>query len=298
MKKTDLISKWLNFNLSDNELEAFNDLDASGSYRKISETARHFKSADFNTSESYKTLHAKLYHKRPKSSWKRYISAVAAILVVCFGILYFLNTASVEYVAANSLKTEFTLPDTSEVTLNAGSTISFNEKNWEDNRSMKLKGEAYFKVAKGKKFTVQTDQGLVTVLGTQFTVNARDGYFEVRCFEGLVQVDHKNESIKIPAGNSYKAFGSNIIKETIAEDKPSWLNNKSSFKSIPFNQVVAELERQYNINISGDASSSGTLFTGSFSHENVDTALQAITIPLNLSYIINGKNVVFKNNQQ
>ena len=71
-------------------------------------------------------------------------------------------------------------------------------------------------------------------------------------------------------------------------------NNKSVFRSTPFSIVVDELERQYNISISGDQRNTQTLFTGSFYHENLDTALQAITIPLNLEFSINGNEVVLK----
>jgi len=295
MKKTDLISKWLNFNLSDNELEAFNNLDASGSYRKIADAARHFKSPDFNSADSYLTLQQKLIEQKKTASWKRYISGIAAALVICFGIYYFLNTPATEYLAENKTTTEFLLPDASKVVLNAGSSISFKEENWSDNRSLKLNGEAYFSVAKGEKFTVNTKQGSITVLGTEFKVNDRPGFFEVTCYEGLVSVHHNNQKIKLPSGNTYKFFGNKVVNETITTARPGWLSKKSIFKSVPYNQVIDELERQYDIRISGDATNEQTLFSGSFSHENLEIALQAITIPLNLSYTINGKNVVFKN---
>ncbi len=298
MKKIDLISKWLDFNLSDNELEAFNNLDASGSYRKISDAAKHFRAPDFNPADSYTSLQQKLIKQKKSIPWTRYISGVAAVLVVCFGMYYFLNTPSTEYIAENKITTKFLLPDTSEVILNAGSSISFNEESWADNRFLKLKGEAYFKVAKGEKFTVITEHGSVSVFGTQFTLKDRPGYYEVTCYEGLVQVRYNNLKIMLSAGNTYKIFGNKVVNEVTSSIKPGWLDKKSIFKSVPYRQVVNELERQYDLRISGDATNDQTLFTGNFSHENLEIALQAITIPLNLSYTINGKNVVLKNNRQ
>ena len=47
-----------------------------------------------------------------------------------------------------------TLPDGSEVHLNAATTLSYHPYWWKMNREVKLQGEAYFVVAKGKKFTV------------------------------------------------------------------------------------------------------------------------------------------------
>lgn len=298
MKKKDLISRWLDFNLNDDELETFQKLDVSNSYQKITDAARHFKAPDFDAASSYVSLHSKLPSRQKRYSIVKYVSAIAAVLIVCFGIFYFINSSSVEYLASNNSTTEFQLPDASKVILNDGSVISFDDSNWNENRKLKLEGEAYFIVSKGSKFTVITQQGEVSVMGTQFNVKDRPDYFEVSCFEGRVQVIHSGKVLELTAGDMFKAYGDKSIKEVTSAAKPEWLDEKSMFKSVPFNQVVEELERQYDIEISGDAKRDQTLFTGSFSHKNLETALQAITIPLNLSYTINGNIVVLKNNRQ
>ena len=43
------------------------------------------------------------------------------------------------------------LPDGSEAILNAKSSITFNNDTWDENRTVSLTGEAYFKVKKGEK---------------------------------------------------------------------------------------------------------------------------------------------------
>ena len=49
-----------------------------------------------------------------------------------------------------------------------------------DHRSLTLSGEAYFDVQKGNKpFTISTNQGQVTVLGTSFNVRSRADGFEI-----------------------------------------------------------------------------------------------------------------------
>ena len=299
MKKKDLISKWLNFNLSDEELETFNNLDVSSSYHRIDQAAKHFKAPDLDREASYDRLKKKLGSTRSSRTVYYYVSGIAATLLVAFGLFYFLNnTPDVEYLADNSENTQFTLPDNSEVILNSGSTISFNQKKWTKDRQLKLDGEAYFKVAKGETFTVSTAQGSVSVLGTEFKVNARRDYFEVSCYEGLVKVVYNGEEQHLSAGNVFKAFDDGVVTETTAASKPAWLDQKSTFKSIPYRFVIQEMERQFDIEISGAQTNSYTLFTGSFNNENLENALQAVTIPLNLSYTINGKNVVLKINQQ
>ena len=76
--------------------------------------------------------------------------------------------------------------------------------------------------------------------------------------------------------------------------EPSWIHKKTNFISVPYFQVIQEIQRQYDITISGSTAYKDTLYTGSFTHENLDTALQAITIPLNLSYVMKGTEVVLK----
>jgi hypothetical protein len=65
---------------------------------------------------------------------------------------------------------------------------------------------------------------------------------------------------------------------------------ESSFTRIPLNQVM-ELERQYDIKIKVDAVDT-KLFTGSFTHTNQKIALEAVTIPLKLSYKMNKTIVI------
>ncbi len=207
MKKEDLIIKWLDNSLDEKELKAFKQLDASSVFIKIDEVAQQFKAPSFDVDQSYQ----KLKNNKPttaRNHRKRYWIGVAAALVLSLGLYLSLqHTPEKSFFAQNSQKTECNLPDASEVILNAGSQISFQAKNWEDNRYVQLEGEAYFKVARGSKFTVNTAQGAVEVLGTQFTVKSRADFFEVICYEGVVQVNYNNTLTKLTAGNSFNAFG-------------------------------------------------------------------------------------------
>ena len=63
---------------------------------------------------------------------------------------------------------------------------------------------------------------------------------------------------------------------------------------MPFSQVIAEFERQYNVTFSVNTIDTNQLFTGSFAHNNLDIALQAITIPLNLAYTKNNNKISLK----
>ena len=295
MKKEDLIIKWLDNNLDENELKAFKQLDASSVFIKIDEAAQQFKAPSFDVDQSYQKLREEKATPLRSNNKNRYWIGIAAALVLSLGLyVSFLHTSETIVLAQNNQKTEFNLPDASLVILNAGSQISYQESKWQDNRELMLEGEAYFKVTKGSKFTVNTAQGTVAVLGTQFTVKSREEFFEVICYEGMVRVNYDDTLLELTAGNSFNAFGNNTLNATTPLQEPTWLQTKSSFISVPFDEVVMELERQYDISVAADYAIDQTLFTGSFTHQNLETALQAITIPLNLSYTIEGNKVVLK----
>ena len=112
-----------------------------------------------------------------------------------------------------------------------------------------------------------TTSGTVTVYGTQFNVKQRNNYFEVICYEGLVGVTYKSQETKLKPGDSFLIIDGKIIaKEKEEHSTPSWLNNESQFKSIPYKDVIAEFERQYGVNVTLLGIDSTQQFTGSFSH--------------------------------
>jgi ferric-dicitrate binding protein FerR (iron transport regulator) len=182
------------------------------------------------------------------------------------------------------------------VILNSASKLSFSEKKWADKRDLTLEGEAFFKEKKGQTFSVNTTAGVIKVLGTQFNVKERKNYFEVKCYEGLVSVAYKDTAVKLPPGKTFRVINGTI--ETVEDfnaQNPSWLQQESSFDKIPLDQVIAELERQYDVKIKVVGVDTAKLFTGSFTHTNKQIALQAITIPLKLSYKVQGNTIIFYN---
>jgi len=71
-------------------------------------------------------------------------------------------------------KSNITLPDGSNVWLNAGTTLTYNQDYGQKERRLHLTGEAYFDVARDRlhPFIVQTSDMVVKALGTRFNVKA------------------------------------------------------------------------------------------------------------------------------
>ena len=295
MKKEDLILKWLDNNLNTEELEAFKKLEDYADLVKLSQAMTRFKTEEYDSEAAWADLQSQLETKqkaKQKKNWLKPVLRLAAVLVIGLGTLYFSITQDTNFETLAAQKDSITLPDESVVTLNALSSIRFNTNNWDDKRELELTGEGYFKVAKGATFSVQTKHGLVTVLGTQFSVKQRDNIFEVLCFEGSVRVNYETESVLLKPGESFTIVdGKQLTEQSVTSTQPLWLTNESAFKSMPLNHVLAEFERQYNVKVNASAINTKQLFTGSFTHDNINIALQAITLPLQLTYK-KDKNVI------
>jgi len=296
MNREALILKWLNNDLNDQELKAFNELEDYDDLVKLNTNLQNFKADTYDTSSELENVLSNIKSKStPKIYWLKPLMRVAAILAICFSVYYYTTTLDTRITTELAQKTTVELPDASTVSLNAKSLLAYNKKDWKKERDVELQGEAFFKVAKGSTFNVNTTSGTVTVYGTQFNVKQWDNYFEVICYEGLVGVTHNSQETKLKPGDSFLIIdGKKIAKDKEYRTTPSWLNNESEFKSIPFKQVVAEFERQYNVNITLIDVDSTQLFTGSFTHENIDVALKSIAVPLQVTYSKQNNTIILK----
>lgn len=287
MNREELIKKWLDNELSSEELIAFNALDDAKALSKLSDSMKAFKAPEFNSSEVFEGInHAiKTSQSKQSNNWTRQLLRIAAIVVIGFGLYFYTTTFDTNISTVIAEKTLIELPDKSLVTINSLTDISFNEKNWNTNRAVKLDGEAYFKVAKGAKFDVKTPSGTISVLGTEFNIKHRENLFEVVCYEGSVNVNFNNTDTILKPGDSFLLLDGKIIateKENIKN--PAWVNNQSYFKSMPLSYVLNEFERQYNITIESKQIDTKQVYTGSFVHDNMELALKSITLPLNISF--------------
>ncbi|RCT54807.1 FecR family protein [Winogradskyella sp. KYW1333] len=299
MNKEYLVKKWLSNDLSDTETKAFNALEDADFYKEIIEEAQRFNGNINAKVESFNTLDEKLVSKNNTSiNWIKVISSLAAILVVGFALFTLINKDQISsFKTALAQNETITLPDNSVVNLNELSELKYDSSNWDENRSLQLKGEAFFDVEKGKQFDVNTDFGKVSVLGTEFNVLSRDSIFKVSCYEGLVQVIYNDEKIKLPAGTEFILSTGKGLKSSIAVAEPYWLKNMSVFENASFKIVIDELKKQYNIKVQYP-SDLNIKFTGAFEHDNLENALKSITNPFNLTYKIQSTNeVIIKDGQ-
>ena len=220
----------------------------------------------------------------------RWSIGIAASIVFLFGLFSILGNNDIIYETNFGETKTITLLDDSQVILNSKSTIVFNENDWKKGRQLTLDGEAYFKVEKGNTFTVNTNNGSVTVLGTQFNVNSTNDFFDVVCYEGKVSVSlESSEHILLPTQRIRKINGNPSKSSATQFSKPTWIDGESTFKSVPIRYVITALEDQFNIKINSESIDDTTVFSGSFPHHNLNVALITVFDALEMKYNINEK---------
>jgi ferric-dicitrate binding protein FerR (iron transport regulator) len=290
MEKEEYIKKWIEGSLNEGEREIFEKTDTYRSFQKLSDSLKAFKAPEYPVEDEWNKVYSQKPVQRRTVSlhWFQPIYRIAAVLLILFGIYYILFYESMTMVQTTTAENrEFRLPDSSSVILNAQSHLSYSEKKWDRRREVNLDGEAYFSVTHGSRFDVVTLSGTISVLGTQFNVKNRPDYFEVTCYEGLVQVESTGEIAQLSPHQMFRILNGKISRsDDLLEHSPGWVLDESSFHSIPFYQVIQEFERQYHVSIITEKVDLDQLFTGRFVNSDMNLALQSITIPLNLRYQI------------
>ena len=213
------------------------------------------------------------------------LSRIAAMLIVGLGIgYYFLNQpAMVTYQTALGERLEITLPDQSTVFLDAESILTYDERSWSDKRSLQLTGKAYFEVEEGKDFSVTSDRGTVTVLGTSFTVTDRSASYTVECYTGKVAVKTVEKQVVLEPGNRVELIDKVLSQSSFdIETNSDWITGVLHFSQKELSLIFKELERQYNVQIDYN-SSEEMLYSGSLDlNQTALKNLEKITLIMGL----------------
>ena len=280
------LGRWLNNSLSEEELQKFEQTTEFKEYQKIVTQTERLEVPLFDTKGVFEKIQKEIgKSQKVRPLFPKWIAGIAASITLVLGI-YFWNNQETSFITSTGEILALELLDGSKVQLNANSKLSYDSDLWEEGtRRLSLEGEAYFKVEEGSKFTVETARGSVSVLGTQFNVKQHQSYFEVHCFEGSVQVMDSENDLVLQAGKGFQKYKTAPVILTNFEKKtPSWLAGESSFTKVPLAVVIAEFERQYEIEIRVKGIDLTQNFSGSFTISNLEVALQTICIPMGLQY--------------
>lgn len=306
MKEDLLLHKWMQGTLTKEELAQFQGRPEYESLRKIKENTDSWAPPPVDLEAMLQNILATEKGDNTQSARiisfnrKWVMAGIAAAVLILFSVFFWPGAQNpTTYIAANGRGVlQGSLPDGSEFTLNAGSSLTVEEEGWQTERAVILDGEAFFEVETGNTFSVTTANGVVTVLGTKFNVRDRDETLEVTCQEGKVQVsnaDHELIRILTPGEGVSIDPNGEIVEITIEnQQEPGWTNGISAFRDVPLEVVLAELKRQFQITFEADNINLQTRLSCNFQHEDLEFALQTSLSPLRLTYEVNGSIVRLK----
>lgn len=179
------------------------------------------------------------------------------------GELVYANDSSASNAAAlHTLSTpvggqyQVTLPDGTKVWLNAASTIKYPPAFSDNERMVRLTGEAYFEVSKNpaQPFKVlMEDSTDVVVTGTHFNINAyqNEKVQQVTLLEGSVTVSNAMNVTKLEPGTQASIQNRQITKYKVidAEETLGWKDGLFVFHDATIESIMMQLERWYDAKI-------------------------------------------------
>jgi transmembrane sensor len=253
-------------------------------------------------------------------------SGIAAMLVVGVFIFNEYNNNKTKKPIAQTVstkrgsKTKLTLPDGTQVWLNADSRISYNFDKC--SREVELTGEAFFDVTRDETcpFIIHTSTIDLKVLGTAFNVRsyADEENTETSLIHGSVEItllkspDHKkiilkpneklivrnneelNENDLVKTNEPVLTLGKIRLKKDSIAMETLWTQNTLAFDGDRMEEVAKRIERWYDVKVTfEDEELKAKPFTANFEDTDLQTVLAAIR-ESGFNCKLEGKELVFK----
>ncbi len=272
--------------------------------KKVFELTGKFREArDFDSEMALKRVKEKINQQKKIGVFQMYKwRAVAAVFILTASALayYYWNSPkneTVQLVAVQKvLKTH--LPDSTEITLNTNSSVSFNVSDFQNEKRLTLTGEAFLKVRNSaeKKLTIQCEDVLITDIGTSFNVKAYQdsSLLIVSVMEGAVKLYTLNdEGILVKPGfeGVYdKHSGKFYLQPLRDKNLTAYHDRIIIFDNTTVGEAINLLQKLYNISVSVDNEAiMQCRFSATFNNESIDTVMDILSETLNLKLIKNDK---------
>jgi ferric-dicitrate binding protein FerR (iron transport regulator) len=202
-----------------------------------------------------------------------------------------------------------TLPDGTNVWLNAASSVKYPVKFLENVRRVELTGEGYFEVSKVRSahgmripFVVDTPTESVEVLGTRFNINAYEDEAGVKTtlLEGSVRVSIKQGEnqpaagslLLVPDQQSVLAEGKLILHNVNAEEMMAWKDGYFNFDHADIKTIMRQLARWYDLEVVYKGEVSPNTFSGKvYRNMNLSKVLEVLSFS-QVNFRIEGKKIM------
>ncbi len=166
---------------------------------------------------------------------------------------------------------QLTLPDGSQVWLNAASSLRFPVAFTGAERRVELTGEAYFEVAKDARhpFKVAARGAEVTVLGTHFDVQAYpdEPALAATLLEGAVRLSQGPRQVVLQPGQQARPQpdGTVQVRAVDVQHAVAWKNGYFVFNDEPIEGIMRQVARWYDVDVQYQGALTNKDFNGKIS---------------------------------
>lgn len=201
-------------------------------------------------------------------------------------------------------RSQAVLPDGTKVWLNSSSSVEYTASLFSRRRSVKMNGEAYFEVTHDKQapFVVSTNGLDIKVLGTRFNIRNDENRHRITTvlLEGAVKAyAGEREEAAVRLRPSQQLIFDTETKKMLLTDVPSaersinWIDGRFCFEHETFGEIVAELNRYYNVDIRFmDEKLRRMRFSGDFRVEDgIYHIMSVLQLTYKFNYRIVGKDI-------
>ncbi|GAB4021519.1 FecR family protein [Spirosoma koreense] len=241
------------------------------------------------------------------ASWQTWSIAASILLVSGFAAYFFRAQIQYQwYETAYGQTASYQLPDGSSVVLNANSSLRVPRFGFgNDTRKVFLVGEGEFRVthtASHQRFIVQTaDNFQVEVLGTEFTVYARDRGKRVFLNKGKVKLNlPQGQQLYMKPGNVVtvaKSGSYKVIQSAPARPYVAWKEHWFYFDNTPLAEVAEQIQERFGVNVVvTNPALSQRRIAGNFKAERADDLLQILAGLLNLRVVKTQHHIELRTN--
>jgi transmembrane sensor len=238
-----------------------------------------------------------------KINYRLRILQIAATIVLISALIYIgIRTSTTETMRSPlSGVSNYSLPDGTKVSLNAGSKITYKKGFGVSHRNLALEGEGFFEVRKAQTpFIITAGKVGVQVTGTTFNISAFKSKQELRVTvtEGSVKLFvnrlHEIQTV-VQAGETgiFNPVTEEVSKAmSIDPNDFSWKTGIMEFKNSSLGEVTGVLQNTYHIPISVDTSVINCTITVRFENQDADSVLNVLKSTLDLNITRKGKRIL------
>ena len=268
-----LLSKYMDHTISTEELKTLrllvnlsDDDELSLSLSHLWENGRPFEEVD---ERIIRDMFSEIQNRTRKERFVmvfRKLARIAAILLIPLlsilsGYLYFNpvdqkgSIGNLVVHADRGERSGVTLPDGTQVKLNAESSLSYTHDFGRELRQVNLEGEAYFEVTRDEEppFIVSVKNFDVRVLGTSFNVMSYDDEFasSVTLLSGKVETTSGHDTVRLSPGEQVSITSDNrmTVQKTDINVVVSWMDGKFGFSNERLDVIMRKICRWYDVEV-------------------------------------------------